>query len=137
MVKGKVNMIGMLLYWAGCAYILVGLAINDTWQQFYDSSSLIVSFLPACLTFFISGSLSVASRIGRALRVMWLSSAMMAVYGLIYASGNILIDKETFVVGLSVAMLPILYALSAHLIVLPLTWRSISDESSATDAKDF
>lgn len=126
-VKRKLKVGGVLIYWAGCVYIFISLMLNNGWQQFFDITSLVVTFLPAFLALFLSGSENLPDRISRSLNIMWVSAAFIAVYSFICAlSENVPFETEVLAVGAAIAMLPVLYALSAHLLIIPFVWNNQS-----------
>ncbi|KLV04131.1 hypothetical protein ABT56_16115 [Photobacterium aquae] len=115
------KLLGLLFYWIGCIFSIGYLLNMAEWQQFYDSQSIITTFLPTFCAFFIRPSESAAITSTRCMYICWISAGLTTVYGLIRIFGHYPIDLDAVLAGCSVALLPIFYAFIFTLIAFPIT----------------
>ncbi|MDW6093939.1 hypothetical protein [Vibrio rhizosphaerae] len=118
MGERELSRIGFIVYWLGCLVVFAYL-LNHDWQQFYDSFSLICTFVPAICSLFLRKNESIDKKCLRFIKVNWISAGSTTVYGIILSMSYIPFDPEGLVVGFSVAILPIFYAFTATLVLAP------------------
>ena len=124
----KLKKFGLVVYLAGCTYILSYLLLMNDWQLFYDSFSLICTFLPALLSILIYGQSNLTQKISRLLKVVWVRATLTTVYGLVLVLGQYPFEITVFLAGLGVAILPLFYALCSSLFLGPFSDISANDK---------
>ena len=122
------NKFGVCVYWFGCAYVFSYLFLINDWVQFYDSFSILCTFVPAILAFFTHNSGQIRDRFCNSLKVMWISAALTMIYGVILTLSNFTPEYGVLGVGISVALLPLFYALCISLLIAPIVIRATAEK---------
>jgi len=117
------NKVGYAVYWLGCGYVLSHLFLMHDWVQFFDGFSLLCTLVPAVAALAIAGE-GITQRFKLSAKIMWVSATLTFVYGAVLTLSHYPFDADGFVMGLSVAMLPLFYALILTLLVAPLVFRT-------------
>lgn len=118
------NKVGLISYWLVCLYVISQLALMNEWLIFVDLLSLTTVLAPTIAAWFIRNNSPASDRVTLCVKVCWLSGGLMFVYGLISLLSNFHNDAIAMAAGLSVALIPIIYAIMISLLLAPFTFHS-------------
>jgi len=125
------KMIGLVIYWLACLYIVVDLVLLSDWSIFTDILSWIVVIVPTLAVLLVVPGDSMKKKLCISLKVCWLSGGMMFVYGLVLIFSSV-DDMMSIFPSLAVALLPIIYCFVISLLYAPIVFDVI--DSSGKDS---
>ena len=115
------KMIGLVIYWLACLYIVVDLVLLSDWSIFTDILSWIVVIVPTLAVLLVVPGDSMKKKLCISLKVCWLSGGMMFVYGLVLIFSSV-DDMMSIFPSLAVALLPIIYCFVISLLYAPIVF---------------
>jgi len=115
------KMIGLVIYWLACLYIVVDLVLLSDWSIFTDILSWIVVIVPTLAVLLVVPGDSMKKKLRISLKVCWLSGGLMFVYGLVLIFSSV-DDMMSIFPSLAVALLPIIYCFVISLLYAPIVF---------------
>jgi len=111
--------LGVFAYWAVCVAIISALIGPKNWLNFFDATSLITVVAPSFMALFIFPSEHITARVGRCFKAAWFCAFLTFIYSFIRIFSHYQIETADIYVGLSVAVLPLLYSATIAVLCVP------------------
>lgn len=110
---------GVVVYWLGCAWVIINLFFSSDWLAFIDLVSLAAVLVPSVAALATRKGEALSEKISRAVKVSWLSGGTMCLYSAVSVLSQFDVDAEALRLSFAIVLLPILYCFIISLLAAP------------------